>query len=190
MNAMEAILTRRSIRSFTGQDVEPEKVGQMLKAAMYAPSAHNSQDWSFIVVRDPQTRAALSRLTPYCGMITNAPVCIVVCGEPARQRAGRKEFFVQDCFCRHAELLRPPRAGAGAVWCGVYPTKRCGKSARPARGARGGRALRAGGRGLRCPDTGCLRAFPRRPDSRRKVVNTTLRREGQAKAPCCSIYFP
>jgi len=131
MNAMEAILTRRSIRSFTGQDVEPEKVGQMLRAAMYAPSAHNSQDWSFIVVRDLQTRAALSRLTPYCGMITNAPVCIVVCGEPARQRAGRKEFFVQDCSAATQNLLLAAHAlGLGAVWCGVYPNEAVVEKAR------------------------------------------------------------
>lgn len=131
MNAMEALLTRRSIRSFTGQDVEPEKIEQMLRAAMYAPSAHNSQDWSFIVVRDPKTRAALSVLTPYCGMITNAPVCIVVCGEPAQQRAGQKEFFVQDCSAATQNLLLAAHAlGLGAVWCGVYPNERVVEKAR------------------------------------------------------------
>lgn len=138
MNAMEAILTRRSVRSFTGQDVEPEKVERMLEAAMHAPSAHNSQDWSFIVVRDPQSRAAISTLTPYCSMIKNAPVCIAVLAEPERQRAGRRGFFVQDCSAATQNLLLAAHAlGLGAVWCGVYPNETVVERARVLFGAPG-----------------------------------------------------
>ena len=32
MNAMEAILTRRSVRKFTGQPIEEEKMHQILEA--------------------------------------------------------------------------------------------------------------------------------------------------------------
>lgn len=51
MEAIEAILTRRSIRKYTGEEVNPETERRLLEAAMAAPSAHNLQPWHFIVVR-------------------------------------------------------------------------------------------------------------------------------------------
>ena len=51
MDAMHALLTRRSIRRYT-QDVVPEEtVTELLKAAMSAPTAAG-QVWRFVVVRD------------------------------------------------------------------------------------------------------------------------------------------
>ncbi|GAH87037.1 unnamed protein product, partial [marine sediment metagenome] len=38
MDAMEAILTRRSIRKYTKQPVSDEVLKELLEAAMYAPS--------------------------------------------------------------------------------------------------------------------------------------------------------
>ena len=39
MDVMEAILTRRSIRHYTGEPVSREDIDALLKAAVYAPSA-------------------------------------------------------------------------------------------------------------------------------------------------------
>ena len=54
MDAMEAILTRRSIRRYTDEDVSAEQVETLLRAAMAAPSAIDNRDWAFVVVRDRQ----------------------------------------------------------------------------------------------------------------------------------------
>ncbi len=54
MDAMEALLTRRSIRHYTAQPVPDEVVHQLLEAAMSAPSASNEQAWQFIVITDRQ----------------------------------------------------------------------------------------------------------------------------------------
>ena len=48
--AIENILTRRSVRSYTDQDVEPEKLEAILEAGMAAPSGKNGQPWDFIVL--------------------------------------------------------------------------------------------------------------------------------------------
>ncbi len=48
---MEEIYIRRSIRKFKEQEVEPEKIDKLLRAAMQAPSAANQQPWEFIVVK-------------------------------------------------------------------------------------------------------------------------------------------
>lgn len=78
MEAMEAIKTRRSVRGFTNENVSDEVVGQILEAGRWAPSGLNNQAWRFIVVRNEETKAELSRLTEYGRTIKNAPVLIVV----------------------------------------------------------------------------------------------------------------
>ena len=52
MEAMEAILTRRSVRQYQTTPVPEELVQTLLAAAMSAPSARNSQPWRFVVIDD------------------------------------------------------------------------------------------------------------------------------------------
>lgn len=47
---IDTILSRRSIRQFTLEVVQDETLTLLLKAAMSAPTACNSQPWEFIVV--------------------------------------------------------------------------------------------------------------------------------------------
>ena len=60
MNALDAILTRRSCREFTDHPIEKEKLHQLLEAAMSGPSCVNAQDWSFVVVTDPEKLAQMA----------------------------------------------------------------------------------------------------------------------------------
>jgi nitroreductase len=48
MDALEAIRTRRSIRTYLDQPVPEELVQKLLAAAMQAPSARNQQPWQFV----------------------------------------------------------------------------------------------------------------------------------------------
>ena len=64
-NAIEIIMARKSVRSYTSRPVEKEKVDIMLKAAMAAPSAVNKQPWAFIVIDD---RDVLTSWQKYCPM--------------------------------------------------------------------------------------------------------------------------
>ena len=52
MDAMEAILSRRSIRKFTREPVPDDALKGILEAAMSAPSAGNEQPWHFVVIND------------------------------------------------------------------------------------------------------------------------------------------
>ncbi|MFC2078027.1 nitroreductase family protein [Candidatus Bipolaricaulota bacterium] len=122
MDAIEAILTRRSIRSFRDEPVPEELIETLLRAAMAAPSAGNQQPWQFVVVRD---RAVLDRIPtahPHAQMATEAPLAIVVCGDTALEK--HKGFWIQDCSAAVENLLVAAHAsGLGAVWCGVYPSE-------------------------------------------------------------------
>lgn len=52
---METIFKRRSVRKYTDTAVSDEQLKQIIKAGMAAPSAKNSQEWIFIVLRDRQS---------------------------------------------------------------------------------------------------------------------------------------
>lgn len=103
----EVVHTQRAARSFLADDVDDETVTRILTAATHAPSAENSQPFVFVVVRDPEMRAAIGDLTARLwqggaraleeqrlspaflrdvdrgamGGIAGAPVLVVVCGD-------------------------------------------------------------------------------------------------------------
>ena len=76
---MNEIFARRSIRKFLPTMVEDEKIEQLLRAAMAAPSAGNQQPWEFYVVRDKRVIQDLSHCSPYAGCAAGASLAIVVC---------------------------------------------------------------------------------------------------------------
>lgn len=119
MDAMEAILTRRSIRRYKAQPVADELVKELLQAAMSAPSAGNQQDWYFVVVRNRRVLDELAAAHPHAPLQT-APLAILVCGDALRET--HQGFWPQDCAAATQNLLLAAHArGLGAVWCGCYP---------------------------------------------------------------------
>lgn len=120
MDAIEAILTRRSIRRFLNEPVSDEITETLLRAAMAAPSAGNQQPWQFVVIRDRAILDAISTAHPHAKMTAEAPLAIVVCGDTTL--AKHEGFWVQDCAAAVQNLLLAAHAsGLGAVWCGVHP---------------------------------------------------------------------
>ena len=74
---MNPIYHRVSIRKYQERPVENEKILQILKAGMQAPSACNQQPWEFYVVTDKEKIRLLSQTTPYAGCAAGAPVVII-----------------------------------------------------------------------------------------------------------------
>ena len=58
----EAIHTQRAIRQLKPDPVPDELINKLLSAAIRAPSGANSQPWTFIVVKDPETRRRLKEV--------------------------------------------------------------------------------------------------------------------------------
>lgn len=120
MEAMEAILTRRSIRKYTKQSVSEEVIRKLLEAAMSAPSARNTQPWHFVVINDRAILDEIPKLHPYSQMLKEAPLAILVCGDLKLQN--NEGYIVQDCSAATQNLLLAAHSeGLGAVWLGIYP---------------------------------------------------------------------
>ncbi len=117
---MGILENRRSIRKFTDRPVEEEKIEELLRAAMQAPSAGNQQPWEFIVVTDETLQDELSTLSPYSLPIKNAPISIVVASTTKSLRF--KDYAPQDLSAATQNiLLKATELDLGAVWQGVYP---------------------------------------------------------------------
>jgi len=76
MDVFEAIKKRFSCRRYKTQPLEEEKLIQILETARLAPSAHNAQDWKFVVVKNEATRKKLAQAAGQL-FIAEAPVIIV-----------------------------------------------------------------------------------------------------------------
>ena len=116
---MDAIFHRTSIRKYTGQPVEDDKIQRLLRAAMAAPSAGNQQPWEFYVVTDREALRELSECSPYAGMLREAPLGIVVC---CKGDCKMPEYAQIDCSAAVENLLlEADFLGLGAVWLGIAP---------------------------------------------------------------------
>ena len=118
---LDTIFHRRSIRKYTVQPVEPEKLDLLLQAGMAAPSAMNCKPWEFVVVTDPERLAGFRRRLLFGDR--NAPAAIVVCGHPALSaNPAARLFWVQDCTAAAENILIAATGlGLGTVWIGVHP---------------------------------------------------------------------
>jgi len=111
VEAIEALKTRRSVRRFTGQEVPPAVVEDIVDCGRLAATALNLQPWEFVVVTDPETRHRIADLTDYGKFIAEAPVCIAVfC-----QRD--KKYFLEDgCAATQNMLVAATAHGLGSCW--------------------------------------------------------------------------
>ena len=118
---MNAIFHRVSIRKYKEQEVEQEKVEQMLRAAMAAPSACNQQPWEYYVVTNKNKIEALSKTSPYTGCAKHAPLVFVACYRKEEGIIAPSYQEIDLSASVENLLLEADELGLGAVWMGIAP---------------------------------------------------------------------
>ncbi len=110
---LDLLRKRRSIRKFTGQAVEEEKIELLLEAALLSPSSKGNTPWHFVVVRDQDCISKLALAKPHgASFLKNAPLVIAVCGD-----SNRSDVWVEDCSIATLLLhLQATDLGLGSCW--------------------------------------------------------------------------
>lgn len=119
---LDFIFSRRSIRTFTREEIPEKALIDLLEAAMAAPSAVAKDPWRFIVLR---SRAALDQLAeslPNGKMLAGAAAALVVCGDIDQAHDRELSFLLQDLSAAIENILLAANAlGLGACWLGIHP---------------------------------------------------------------------
>lgn len=90
---MTNILTRRTIRRFSAQQIPENELAQIITAAKFAPSAMNTQTWHFTVIQNQELIAMISAVNR---IKLDADYVSTV-----RERMGNREF----CNFYHAPTV-------------------------------------------------------------------------------------
>ena len=131
---MATIMSRKSVRSFTGEAVSDSTINLLLQAAMAAPSGRNIQPWHFVVLRDTSSYTQIFSEANFNMPIFKASSAIVVfCADttvtapprenPQGEAVTRPNGLWRDDLGASTEnlLLAVEALGLGAVWTALYP---------------------------------------------------------------------
>lgn len=121
METIQALMTRRSIRSWTDEPVTEEERKIILEAAMNAPSAADARPWHFVTIDDP---AVIRQFAGMGGteMLAESTFMVLVCGDVSKEIY--PGFWPQDCSCAAQNMqLAAHDIGIGCVWIAVHPLK-------------------------------------------------------------------
>ncbi len=110
---LEFLKTRRSIRKFKPKQVPEDLILKILDIARYAPSAHNSQPWRFIVVKDPKIKEELANIHGGAKPLHNAPQAIVVVSD---KNASPSSYLIDGANATIYIQLAAHALGLGTVW--------------------------------------------------------------------------
>ena len=117
---MSLIFKRHSVRKFKDEKVSDDKIENLLKAGMQAPSSCNAQPWEFIVVSNSEDKEAISKMHRFAKPARNASHLIVTIGN--LNEAKVIGMIEQDLgACNENILLQATYEGLGAVWLGFHP---------------------------------------------------------------------
>lgn len=122
MDVIQAINTRRSVRTYADIPVEEEKLTAILEATRLAPSASNRQEWRFVVVRDAETRHKLAVAGQLQPVVQNAPVIIAACAETDEHvmLCGQLCYPIDVAIALDHLTLEAFELGLGTCWIGKF----------------------------------------------------------------------
>lgn len=116
-HVLAAINQRRSIRTYTGEEIPLETLREIVRAGIRAPSGLNNQPWRFVLIRDPEMRRQLAEQTTYRHIVLAAPALIAVFLDRRAMYDEIKDHQAAGA-CLQNMLLAAEALGLGAVWLG------------------------------------------------------------------------
>lgn len=113
MDLLEIMRKRRSIRSYSSEEIPEESLMKVLQAGLLSPSGKAKRPWEFIVIRDRENLDYLSGCRAGgVKMLREAQCAIVVIGDEKEQ-----DVWVEDCSAAMTNMhLMASSLGMGSCW--------------------------------------------------------------------------
>lgn len=112
----EIIKSRRSIRKYKKDAPREDLIKKCIEAALYAPSARNSQPWYFIIVKDKEKIMEISKAQPFTKFLEGAPYVVIALADEKKSN-----HWLEDMGCAlMCLLLEAHSLGLGACWGAIY----------------------------------------------------------------------
>lgn len=106
---LDFIYKRHSVRQFTKDQVPEQTIKELIKAATYAPSGKNQQNWHFVVITNQEKISEIARIVER----KNAALCTYLCDE-AKIKGLKASLAYQTVFKAAPVLI--------LVYAGPYDT--------------------------------------------------------------------
>jgi len=119
-NIIDILQNRRSIRRFTEQSIEHDKLEQLIEAANWAPTSCNRQPLKYLFVKDPELKKQLSATISGGKLFAhNAAVILLVLADKRGYRFGEERFtpYQDSAAAIQNILLTVEYLRLGACWC-------------------------------------------------------------------------
>jgi len=114
---IDLLRTRRSIRKFTEQTIEPEKLEILKEAILRAPSSKNSNAGEYIFVDDTDLIQKLAQCKPHgAGPLLTAKLAIVIMVNESKTSAWIEDSSIA-AFVAH---LTAHSLGLGSCWIQIH----------------------------------------------------------------------
>lgn len=107
---------RRSIRKFTSQPVETDKIDALIEAAVRTPTSRGRTPWEFIVVTDVELLMKLGKAKEHgSAFLAGAPLAIVLAAD-----ATKSDVWTEDCSIAAMVIqLAAEELGLGSCWAQI-----------------------------------------------------------------------
>lgn len=121
MSFFDLLKNRRSIRKYTDQKVEDEKIKQITTAALMSPASKRSNPWEFIVVEDKETLQKLADSRPHGSqLLAGSPLGIVVIAYRTKS-----DVWIEDASIAALIIqLQAQDLGLGSCWVQIFARQR------------------------------------------------------------------
>ena len=114
LDIVEVITTRRNIKKFKADPINPDLIHKWLQAATMAPNHRMTQPWEIYVI-GPETRAKINHKTNF----GNAPYVMAVLSKHGSSAVETDEnAFATACFIQNFNLAAWAE-GAGTFWSSI-----------------------------------------------------------------------
>ena len=122
---MSLIEKRRSIRRFTGRQVESEKIDILLEAALRSPSSRGFNPWRFVVVTDKAIKSKVAGTTNRPEVFEKASAIIAACSNSDYvMRCGQAIGPIDVAIALEHISLQAADLGLGTCWIGSFDAEK------------------------------------------------------------------